>query len=62
MMATTGAIGAAKGAGVGIGVYESLEQAVGEQVILKSYQADKNQEIYKAGYGLWKSDLLKILN
>ena len=56
---TTGAIGAAKGAGYGVGFYPSLDAAVGNLQIVKSYKKVKNVEKYKKAYQDWKTILKK---
>ncbi len=62
LIETSGAIGAAKGAGVGIGLIKNIEVAVRELSIIKTYRPEGDAEKYKAGYALWKSDLMSLLN
>jgi len=60
MINSTGAIGAAKGAGFGVGVYKSLEEAIGELDILHSYMPETNDfSQYEKAYTDWKSILEK---
>lgn len=52
---TTGAVGAAKAAGVAIGYYKNLEEAMKNLEIVKSYRPQKNKETYTAVYSNWKT-------
>jgi xylulokinase len=61
MIKTTGAVGAAKAAGVAAGAYKSIAEALGEARILETFTADKDTGLYQEGYEQWKSDLEKIL-
>lgn len=56
---TTGAIGAAKAAGYGIGYYPTLDAAVGNLQIVKSYSKDKHEREYQEAYEDWKAILAK---
>lgn len=56
---TTGAIGAAKAAGFGMGYYPTLDAAIGYPKVIKSYQQNKEAEKYQEAYQDWKSILLK---
>lgn len=62
MMESTGAIGAAKAAAVGAGVAGSLEEVMSNQQIIRRYEPDSQISIYRAGYNLWKSELMKLIN
>jgi len=62
VMKTTGAIGAAKAAGVAVGVYTSLEEAMSNNQLLMTYTPNKQKETYQNAYNLWESDLKRILN
>ncbi|MEM9856545.1 MAG: FGGY family carbohydrate kinase [Bacteroidota bacterium] len=62
MIDTTGAVGAAKAAGVGAGVYSSLNDAFRENSIIKTYMAGGDQSAYKATYQGWKSALDRMIN
>lgn len=55
---TDGAAGAAKGAGIGAGIYHTPEEAFDTLKILEKIEP-KNQEAYKAAYELWKKCLIK---
>lgn len=59
MVETTGAVGAAKAAGFGLGYYPSLQEAVGKIKVIKSYHKKKNAEAYIEAYKDWKSILVK---
>ncbi|WP_109831246.1 xylulokinase [Reichenbachiella versicolor] len=61
MVKTTGAVGAAKAAGVAGGLYDSLEQAFAQMETVQVYKGDDNGEPYKKAYQLWKQDLEKLL-
>ena len=61
MMETTGAVGAAKAAGVAAGLYSSLEAAFENMEPVKVYKAAGEAAPYRASYKLWKEDLEKIL-
>ena len=61
MMKTTGAVGAAKAAGVAAGAYASIEEALGESRIIETFTANEDAGPYKEGFAQWKSDLEKIL-
>ena len=60
MMETTGAVGAALAAGIGAGIYENLDQALGEPQILRTYTSTGTYE-NRIGYDLWKKDLDRVL-
>ena len=55
---TDGAAGAAKGAGIGAGVYKTPEQAFDTLKILEKIEP-KNQEQYRVAYERWKAILEK---
>lgn len=55
---TDGAAGAAKGAGIGAGIYHTPEEAFDTLKILEKIEP-KNQEAYKAAYEQWKKCLIK---
>jgi xylulokinase len=61
ILETTGAIGAAKAAGVGVGHYSSLKEAMSKVKVLRTYvSSDENGE-YQSAYKEWKNDLDNIL-
>lgn len=61
MVKTTGAVGAAKGAGVAIGAYHSVEEAIGKGDIVHIYEPLPEKEAYENAYQLWQHDLEKTL-
>jgi len=58
---TTGAVGAAKGSGVGARIYADLEEAFRENDVQKVYAPQKEKENYRDAYELWESDLRKLI-
>jgi len=59
---TTGAVGAAKGAGYGAGIYSSLEEALTGEGIAQTYYANNVNGEYKRAYEVWKSDLDRLVS
>jgi len=59
---TTGAIGAAKGAGVAAGAYRTLEEAVSNIQPTIVYEPQYDRGLYAQAYSLWLSCLEKSLN
>lgn len=59
MLATTGAVGAAKGAGVGVGIFGSVEEAMGNVEVVGKYAPLPAKSAYEAAYGGWKTELGK---
>jgi xylulokinase len=58
---TDGATGAARGAGIGAGVYKNLTEAYSSMEKIKSYSPVKEeQEIYLSVYNKWKRQLKKL--
>lgn len=57
MVETTGAAGAAKAAGFGVGYYPSLDAAIGDLQIIKSYRKEDQLEAYQKAYQDWRSIL-----
>ncbi len=60
---TNGAIGAAKGAGIGAGIYSSAKEAFAslkqiDVIEPDNFKADK----YRGAYGVWKEQLEKMIN
>ncbi|MFT4665470.1 MAG: xylulokinase [Gammaproteobacteria bacterium] len=62
VMKTTGAIGAAKAAGVATGIYASLEEAMSNNEMAMSYIPLAEKEEYQAAYDLWERDLEGVLS
>lgn len=55
---TDGAIGAARGAGLGAGIYSNSNEAFNGMQIVKSYQPDKQLEaVYQEAYIQWKKNI-----
>ncbi len=59
LIETTGAVGAAKAAGFGIGIYPTLDAAVGDLKIIKSYRKKEVSKAYVEAYKDWKSILFQ---
>jgi xylulokinase len=59
---TTGAIGAALASGYGIGLYQSIEEAMSSLKIIESYSPAHNTADYSLAYHYWKDGLKDILN
>jgi len=58
---TDGATGAARGAGIGVGVYKNFAEAYSSMEKIKSYSPTKeDQEIYSSAYNKWKKQLKKL--
>jgi len=58
---TDGATGAARGAGIGVGVYKNFAEAYSSMEKIKSYSPVKEeQEIYSSVYNKWKRQLKKL--
>ena len=58
---TDGATGAARGAGIGAGVYKNVAEAYSSMEKIKSYSPTKeDQEVYTAVYDKWKRQLKKL--
>jgi xylulokinase len=58
---TDGAAGAARGAGLGAGVYKSFSEAYSSMEKIKSYSPDKDlQEVYDIVYDKWKRQLKSL--
>ncbi len=59
MLNTNGAAGAAKGAGVGVGVFGSVEEAMGSVELVGRYGPFAERGIYEEVYSRWKGELAK---
>ncbi|MFK7810681.1 MAG: xylulokinase [Saprospiraceae bacterium] len=62
MMKTTGAVGAAKAAGAGLGFYGSLEEAMSNNELIHTYEPSEDKEQYQLAYDLWTKDLERVLS
>mgnify|MGYP001795113241 CR=1 FL=1 len=58
---TTGAIGAAKAAGVATGVYENIREAVRGNQLVKVFEPMGQKQPFEAAYEIWQADLEKWL-
>lgn len=61
MIDTTGAIGAAKAAGVGTKIYASVEEAFSNSQKVLSYLPSGNKSAMESAYAKWLDDLEKLL-
>lgn len=59
---TTGAIGAAKAAGIASGIYTSIRDAVQDSPILQSYEPINMNGVYLEAYQCWLQDLERLLD
>lgn len=55
---TTGAVGAAKGAGYGVGLFPNLKSALSGNKVLFAYKPDVNRDAYHQAYQNWKNAVL----
>ncbi len=62
LIETTGAVGAAKAAGVATGVYGSLGEAVKGGDIVSVFEPEGSKPLCEDAYGLWKKDLMEIFD
>ncbi|MEM1323229.1 MAG: FGGY family carbohydrate kinase [Bacteroidota bacterium] len=62
MMATTGALGAARAAGVAVGIYNTIEEATQNNQLDTTYWPAASTQHYQAAYDSWLEDLHHILN
>ena len=62
MLDTTGAVGAAKGAGFGAGLYGSLREALGSTPVVGGYAPLADASAYEAAYQRWLNSLHKLSN
>jgi xylulokinase len=61
VLETTGAIGAAKAAGVAAGIYSSVREAMTGNKLVTTYEPINSNGSYQAAYQAWRSDLENIL-
>jgi len=61
MIETNGAVGAAKGGGLGAGLYRSLEEAMKTNEIMKIYEPSADVRVYHEAYALWEEDLERLI-
>jgi len=58
---TNGAVGAAKGSGIGSGFYKSIDQVTRENLIEKEYHPNAEDTSYLMAYQDWEKYLLKLI-
>lgn len=59
---TTGAVGAAKAAGVAAGCFASIREAVQSAGVIQSYRPQDAIDAYREAYELWENDLMNQQN
>lgn len=59
---TTGAAGAAKASGIGVGIYSNLEEAIKTNEIEHIYKPVSSNEVFRRAYEIWESDLIRLLS
>ena len=59
---TTGAVGAARAAGVSTGDFKTLNDAFSDNEHVMTYHPLKDKQMYENAYQLWKQDLEKLYN
>ncbi len=62
LIATTGAVGAAKAAGVSVGIYKSVEEAMANVETAGKYEPGGEKDAFEEAYGRWKKELAMVLN
>ncbi len=55
--ATTGAVGAAKAAGVSVGIYKNVEEAMQGSRPVGRYEPGIQKDAYQTAYSNWKEEL-----
>ncbi len=61
VLETTGAVGAAKAAGVATGFWSSIEEAVKGGKVLLTYEPTNANGVYREAYQAWTNDLKNVL-
>ena len=61
VMQTTGAVGAAKAAGIAAGIYNDIEEAIGSPRKIETFSAVKDDGQYRQQFETWKADLNRLL-
>jgi len=61
LVEATGALGAAKAAGVATGIYDSVEEAMEQVKVLMTYEAEDDVDDYNRAYDLWSKELKVLL-
>ncbi|GAB5554030.1 MAG: FGGY-family carbohydrate kinase [Saprospiraceae bacterium] len=58
---TTGAIGAAKAAGVAVGAFDHLEEALGNTETVNMFGPEANKDVYESAYQRWEAQLKQAI-
>jgi xylulokinase len=61
LIATTGAVGAAKAAGVSVGIYKSAEEAMAKVEVAEKYEPGGEKAALEEAFGSWKMELTQVL-
>lgn len=61
LIATTGAVGAAKAAGVSVGIYNSIEEAMQGSEVAGRYEPGREKEALEEVYDKWKKQLKSVM-
>ena len=61
LIATTGAVGAAKAAGVSVGIYHAVEEAMANVEVAEKYEPGSDTNEYREAFEKWKAELDKVL-
>ncbi len=61
LVETTGAVGAAKAAGVATGAYGSIEEAMQNTALLMKYEPKNANGVYSAAFEAWEEALSKVV-
>ncbi|HRI58703.1 MAG TPA: FGGY family carbohydrate kinase [Saprospiraceae bacterium] len=61
LIATTGAVGAAKAAGVSVGIYKSVEEAMANVEVAGRYEPGEEKETLVEAYEKWRRELKQVL-
>lgn len=61
MMQTTGAVGAAKAAGVGAGIFKTPKEAMGSNELVEIFKPEKEVGAYQTAYEKWEIELKKFI-
>jgi xylulokinase len=54
VISTTGAVGAAKAAGVAVGIFHSVEEAMANVEVVRQYEPDPSKEAYQVAFERWR--------
>lgn len=58
---TTGAVGAAQASGIGLGLFQNMEEALSHNTAEQVYYPDTTVEAYEAAYQSWYEDLKQLM-